>query len=154
MKPTPERSRFVRFSGAWGSDPSCAVRPLTGVFSVSSLRHARQHSNRGQDFTSDAAPDCTLGVDAAAQELSLMQLAAVWHSCFALQGQFASRRARMEEDPNKIPEMAQEDHAEFRPGFVTAHPGTLQEVRREAQQRFSGPWHGAVLHRGGDPHLR
>ena len=57
-------------------------------------------------------PTATLGVDAASQELSLMQLAAVWHSCFALQGQFASHRARMEEDPNKIPEMAQEDHAE------------------------------------------
>ena len=48
-------------------------------------------------------PTATLGTDAAAQELSLMQLAAVWHSCFALQGQFATRRARMEEDPTKIP---------------------------------------------------
>ena len=81
-------------------------------------------------------PTATLGVDAAAQELSLMQLAAVWHSCFALQGQFASRRARMEEDPNKIPEMAQEDHAEFRSRFVTAHPDVILLDAKEPHKKF------------------
>ena len=59
-------------------------------------------------------PVTALGTSDAEQELSLMQLSAIWHSCHALQGQFATRRARMEEDPNKVPELAQEDHAEFR----------------------------------------
>ena len=86
-----------------------------------------------------------LGADEAARELSLMQIAAVWHACHALQTQFATRRAKMEEDPSKVPEMAQEDHAEFRGRFVRNHPdvvllgceGAAQEVRREAQQGFS-----------------
>ena len=77
-----------------------------------------------------------LGANAAAQELSLMQLAAVWHSCHALQGQFATRRARMEEDPNKIPEMAQEDHAEFRTRFVTAHPDVILLDAKEPHKKF------------------
>ena len=81
-------------------------------------------------------PTATLGTDAAAQELSLMQLAAVWHSCFALQGQFATRRARMEEDPTKIPEMAQEDHAEFRSRFVTAHPDVILLDAKEPHKKF------------------
>ena len=65
-----------------------------------------------------------------------MQLAAVWHSCHALQGQFATRRARMEEDPNKIPEMAQEDHAEFRTRFVTAHPDVILLDAKEPHKKF------------------
>ena len=36
-------------------------------------------------------PAAELGTTDAAQELSLMQLAAVWHACHALQGQFATR---------------------------------------------------------------
>jgi hypothetical protein len=81
-------------------------------------------------------PTDALGADAAAQELSLMQLAAVWHSCHALQGQFATRRARMEEDPNKVPEMAQEDHAEFRSRFVTAHPDVILLDAKEPHKKF------------------
>ena len=66
----------------------------------------------------------------------MMQLAAVWHSCHALQGQFATRRARMEEDPNKVPEMAQEDHAEFRARFVTAHPDVILLDAKEPHKKF------------------
>ena len=81
-------------------------------------------------------PTDALGANAAAQELSLMQLAAVWHSCHALQGQFATRRARMEEDPKKVPEMAQEDHAEFRSRFVTAHPDVILLDAKEPHKKF------------------
>eukprot|EP00438_Fugacium_kawagutii_P023814 Skav204935 [mRNA] locus=scaffold2514:68997:87350:+ [translate_table: standard] len=81
-------------------------------------------------------PAASLGTDAATTELSLMQLAAVWHSCHALQGQFATRRARMEEDPNKIPELAQEDHAEFRNRFVTAHPDVILLDSKEPHKKF------------------
>ena len=81
-------------------------------------------------------PTAALGANAADQELALMQLAAVWHSCHALQGQFATRRARMEEDPNKVPEMAQEDHAEFRARFVAAHPDVILLDAKEPHKKF------------------
>ena len=55
-----------------------------------------------------------LGATAAEQELSVMALAAVWQAAQALQTQRAARRARLEEDPAKIPELFQEDHAKFR----------------------------------------
>ena len=45
-----------------------------------------------------------LGATAAEQELSVMALAAVWQAAQALQTQRAARRARLEEDPTKIPE--------------------------------------------------
>ena len=81
-------------------------------------------------------PVTALGTSDAEQELSLMQLSAIWHSCHALQGQFATRRARMEEDPNKVPELAQEDHAEFRARFVTAHPDVILLDAKEPHKKF------------------
>eukprot|EP00438_Fugacium_kawagutii_P016453 Skav207243 [mRNA] locus=scaffold523:477791:485726:- [translate_table: standard] len=80
--------------------------------------------------------EATLGANNAEIELALMQLAAVWHSCHALQGQFATRRARMEEDPNKVPEMAQEDHAEFRARFVRSHPDVILLDAKEPHKKF------------------
>lgn len=59
-----------------------------------------------------------LGTDGPAQELALTTLAAVWRTCTTTQDHFAARRARMEEDPSKIPEIPGEDHAEFREVFV------------------------------------
>ena len=92
-----------------------------------------------------------LGADAASQELSVMSLAAVWQAAQALQTQYASRRARMEEDPNKIPELSQEDHAEFRDRFVRVHPdvilieGATQEVRRAPVAGLPHPRHSSFL---------
>ena len=47
-----------------------------------------------------------------------------------------SSRARMEEDPNKVPEMAQEDHAEFRARFVSAHPDVILLDAKEPHKKF------------------
>ena len=101
-----------------------------------------------------------LGADAASQELSVMSLAAVWQAAQALQTQYASRRARMEEDPNKIPELSQEDHAEFRDRFVRVHPesgrdpdrcqGAAQEVRGAIVVRLPHPRHSSFLRAGRD----
>ena len=77
-----------------------------------------------------------LGADAASQELSVMSLAAVWQAAQALQTQYASRRARMEEDPNKIPELSQEDHAEFRDRFVRVHPDVILIDAKEPHKKF------------------
>lgn len=56
---------------------------------------------------------------------TLTSLAAVWKTCSTMQDHFASRRAKMEEDPSKVPEIPGEDHAEFREVFVNRHPDVL-----------------------------
>eukprot|EP00913_Durusdinium_trenchii_P004667 g4332.t1 len=81
-------------------------------------------------------PADQLGAVQAERDLATMQLAAVWLACQALQTQFASRRARMEEDPNKIPELAQEDHAEFRARFVRVHPDVILIDAKEPRKKF------------------
>ncbi|CAE7517169.1 unnamed protein product, partial [Symbiodinium microadriaticum] len=79
-----------------------------------------------------------LGQDlsSASQELSVMSLSAVWQAAQALQTQYAFRRARMEEDPNKIPELSQEDHAEFRDRFARVHPDVILIDAKEPHKKF------------------
>ena len=72
--------------------------------------------------------DTKFGADAPAQELSLTLLTAVWKSASVLQEHISARRAKMEEDPSKIPEIPGEDHAEFREIFVTQHPDMILTV--------------------------
>ena len=77
-----------------------------------------------------------LGTDRPAQELALTSLAAVWKTCSTMQDHFAARRAKMEEDPSKVPEIPGEDHAEFREVFVTRHPDVLLPLHREPHRKF------------------
>ena len=77
-----------------------------------------------------------LGADDSAKALALTALAAVWKMCSTLQEQFASRRAKMEEDPSKIPEIPGDDHAEFREQFVSAHPDVVLPPHREPHRKF------------------
>ena len=82
-------------------------------------------------------PDLTaLGADGPAQELALTCLAAVWKTCSTMQDHFAARRAKMEEDPSKVPEIPGEDHAEFRETFVSRHPDVLLPLHREPHRKF------------------
>ena len=48
--------------------------------------------------------DTKFGPDEPARELSLTLLAAIWKLASTLQEHVATRRAKMEEDPSKIPE--------------------------------------------------
>ena len=73
------------------------------------------------------SPDA-LGADEAQHELHLTCLASVWKTCSVLQDQFAVRRAKMEEDPTKIPEISQEDHSEYRERFVKDNPNFVLTV--------------------------
>ena len=82
------------------------------------------------------ADDTLLGADAAEQELALTHLAAIWKTCSSLQEHFASRRAKMEEDPSKVPEIPGDDHAEFREQFVGRHPDVLLPHHREPHRKF------------------
>ena len=80
--------------------------------------------------------DAKLGANHAVQELSLTSLAAVWKPCSSLQEHFAARRAKMEEDPNKVPEIPEDDHAEFREQFVGRHPDVLLPPHREPHRKL------------------
>ena len=77
-----------------------------------------------------------LGDSPAARELSLTSLAAVWKTCSSLQEHFAARRAKMEEDPTKVPEIPGDDHAEFREQFVAKHPDVLLPPHREPHRKL------------------
>ena len=77
-----------------------------------------------------------LGDSEAAQELTLTSMATVWKTCSSLQEHFAARRAKMEEDPSKVPEIPGDDHAEFREQFVARHPDVLLPPHREPHRKF------------------
>eukprot|EP00913_Durusdinium_trenchii_P008689 g8162.t1 len=82
------------------------------------------------------ADDSKLGADPPRQELALTSLAAVWRTCSTMQEHFAARRAKMEEDPNKVPEIPGEDHAEFRQQFIARHPDVVLPHHREPHRKF------------------
>ena len=77
-----------------------------------------------------------LGDSEAARELTLTSMAAVWKTCSSHQEHFAARRAKMEEDPSKVPEIPGDDHAEFREQFVARHPDVLLPPHREPHRKF------------------
>ena len=82
------------------------------------------------------ADEAKLGDSDANKELALTSLAAVWRTCSSLQDHFAARRAKMEEDPSKVPEIPGDDHAEFRGQFVGRHPDVLLPPHREPHRKF------------------
>ena len=77
-----------------------------------------------------------LGASEAEKEISLTSLAAVWKMCSTLQEHFAARRAKMEEDPTKVPEIPGDHHAEFREQFVVRHPDVLMPPHREPHRKL------------------
>ena len=91
-----------------------------------------------------------LGDSDASKQLALTSLAAVWKVCSTLQEHSAARRAKMEEDPTKVPEIPGDDHAEFREQFVAKHPDVLlpphKEPHRKLVERVQRDFmvHGAV----------
>lgn len=82
------------------------------------------------------ADETKLGDSEAAKELALTSLAAVWRTCSSLQEHFAARRAKMEEDPSKVPEIPGDDHAEFREQFVGRHPDVILPPHREPHRKL------------------
>ena len=114
----------------------CKSAADAGLLTVEVFAMLGDAAGAVKDTLKGLIPTNQLGDTDAARELAVMQLAAVWHACHALQGQFALRRARMEEDPNKVPEMAQEDHSEFRARFVQAHPDVILLDAREPHKKF------------------
>ena len=114
----------------------CESAANAGLLSVEIFAMLGDSARAAKDQIKILIPEDELGSTAPERDLAGMQLAAVWLACSALQTQFASRRARMEEDPSKIPEMAQEDHAEFRARFVRTHPDVVLLDAREPHKKF------------------
>ena len=114
----------------------CKSAAKAGLLSVEIFAMLGDSAKAAKEQIRILIPDDELGTDAPSRDLACMQLSAVWLACSALQTQFASRRARMEEDPSKIPEMAQEDHAEFRARFVRTHPDVVLLDAREPHKKF------------------
>ena len=91
-----------------------------------------------------------LGSNAGEREIALTSIAAAWKTCSTMQDHFAARRAKMEEDPTKVPEIPGDDHAEFREQFVARHPDVLlphhREPHRKLVERIQRDYlvHGAV----------
>ena len=118
------------------SEDLCRAAANNGLLSVEIFAMLGDSAAHAKEGIRALIPADQLGSTGGARDLAVMQLAAVWLACQALQTQFASRRARMEEDPNKIPELAQEDHAEFRSRFVRAHPDVILIDSKEPHKKF------------------
>ena len=87
-------------------------------------------------FTKLVGGDAALGDSERARELALIQVVAVWQSCGSMRECIATRRSKMEEDPNKIPEIPQDDHGDFRSKFISAHPDSVLTVYNEPHRKF------------------
>ena len=118
------------------SEQLCRAAADNGLLSVEVFAMLGDTAAHAKEGIKALIPADQLGAVQAERDLATMQLAAVWLACQALQTQFASRRARMEEDPNKIPELAQEDHAEFRARFVRVHPDVILIDAKEPRKKF------------------
>lgn len=133
-------------------EPLCLLMAEVGLTGVDTFAMLGDNIDGVKQTLKTVVADQTkLGADAAAQELALTSLAAVWKTCSTLQDHFAARRAKMEEDPSKVPEIPGDDHAEFREQFVARHPDVLlpphREPHRKLVERIQRDYlvHGAVM---------
>ena len=158
---TPKLNRLRQIFGRQGLDTGlCRLSADKGLLTVEMFAMLGQDLSSAKEtlrklWEADMSP---LGADAASQELSVMSLAAVWQAAQALQTQYASRRARMEEDPNKIPELSaggsRRVPRSFLPGPSGRDPdrrqGTTQEVRGAPVAGLPHPRHSSLLRAGRD----
>jgi len=77
-----------------------------------------------------------LGSDDAAKGSALLSVCTVWKSCVVLCDHYALQRAKMAENPNQVPEIAGEDHGEFRQQFVDAHADVVLNAWKEPHRKF------------------
>ena len=95
------------------------------------LRSVENYAMLGDDLASAKATlktisaNAPLGSNEAEIELALLALASVWQTCHSYQTQMAQRRANLELDPNKVPEMSSDDHASLRSRFLANHEDVI-----------------------------
>lgn len=118
-------------------EPLCLLMAEVGLRSLDTFAMLGDTIAAVKTTLRAVVPDpARLGANDPARELALTSLAAVWKTCSTLQEHFASRRAKMEEDPTKVSEIPGDDHAEFRDQFVTKHPDVLLHPHREPHRKF------------------
>ena len=77
-----------------------------------------------------------LGVDDEEREGALICLAACWRKCRALADVRNTRRARMEEDPLRIPEMSVQEYGQKRIQFTDSHKDFIMTDFNTPHKRF------------------
>ena len=116
---------------------TCLLFAAAGLLTVDTVATmGDSHASVRSSFTILAGGEEQLGPDPRAREMALVQVVAVWKSSCALKDCFDTRRAKMEEDPHKIPALGQEDHGDFRARFVLAHPDSVLTNKNEPHKRF------------------
>ena len=89
----------------------------------------------------------SLGADnSPTREANLIYLAAAWRKCRALAEGRDTRRARLEEDPHRIPEMGIQEYGQKKINFVALHPDVLLTEFREPHKRLIHREVGPRLH--------
>ncbi|CAJ1378545.1 unnamed protein product [Effrenium voratum] len=110
------------------SEHLCLAATEMGLLSIDTFAILGDSLTTAKDILKRLWPDLTaLGPDPPRQEIALMSLAA-----------YAARRARVEEDPLKVPETPQEDYVDFRARFVDAHPDV---ILIDAQKIYGAPFY-------------
>ena len=135
-----------------GLEPALALRQVFGRLNTSSelclkaskagLRSVESFAMLGDDLKSakttlkTITASAPLGVNESEIEVALLALAAVWQTCHTYQAQMAQRRANLELDPNKVPEMSSDDHASFRTRFLNNHEDMVLVDQNEPHKKF------------------
>lgn len=93
------------------------------------------------DFQSDfkeavkgLVTEADLSVDERSRNATLILLTAAWKKCTALASCLDTRRARLEEDPHRIPEIGVQDHSQMRTNFQARHPDVILVDFKEPPQ--------------------
>ena len=116
---------------------TCLLFAAAGLLNVDTVATlGDSHASVRASFTILAGGEENLGATPRDREMCLVQAVAVWKSSCALKDCFDTRRAKMEEDPHKIPALGQEDHGDFRARFVEAHPDSVLTNKNEPHRRF------------------
>ena len=134
---TPETALRQIFARQRLPEKLCLLIAETGLLSVERFAVIGEKLNDAKEtFKTMLDLEDKLGSTVSEKALNLTLIAAVWKNCTVLQDHFATRRARMEEDPSKVPEIGADDHGDFRLTFTKAHPDVILNSWKEPHKRF------------------
>ena len=106
---TPENSLRQIFARQKAPEKLCILIAQSGLMSVERFAVLGETLTDVKDtFKVLIRDENKLGATDPEKVLALTLVASIWKNCTVLQDHFATRRARMEEDPSKIPEISQE----------------------------------------------
>eukprot|EP00971_Amphidinium_carterae_P206325 4094231-Amphidinium_carterae.1 len=77
-----------------------------------------------------------LGGSDAVRTMNLMFLCTVWRKASNLSAELDKRRARMEEEPDSVPEIQFQDYAQMRACFLAKHKDFILTEQREPHKKY------------------